>query len=791
MIAKLQICVDGKIIVNKFFINQRENKIIISSAECKDKIIKVPIYNQFNGINYVSICFPLQLIVVNNKILNPYMILSTFNFRLDNDLDFFKCLETYISNNFTYKFISFNDLELDSFKNFNLIKIINDNYPECLNLDNLKSEPFNLSEFIGNFWFDISIIKLCIIYILNKYPSLSNKNLKEISQKHDWPKKILMVSNQIKNIRYSITNHSLEQSMCFSEYIGNNFLEPLKLSEIKTNSYYYIDVNKTELTSINDTDLVVSDSKHSNKVIKILVKKINKNIISLSETKNIIFENYKWFYYHPSLNINKNYIIYQTYTSLQFTSEIIKNLLGIESIHCDKILEYYQKDNKMSNLIIFQNIFENSKDYLTDLEILKTKSYNSSFFEYITKKYSGQDEPKLYVILGILFDNYIYPLKTNRHDMDTTFDHLLYFSLYNYKHILINTKTNGFSNFSNEILHPNVNSIVPVKLKNLYINLIKVMSQIINNDFETITYNQKFYCDYLHKNLIKLFFSDTNCLSINLFKSLTSQLNFLKFKNIVSTNLLLIEITSKLTWNNLPKKLNYLNIFYKNNDIIYYQDRINKNIIPDNYDIRIKKVIENPFEMYRYLRKEKDFEKWTKFISDKIIQLYYVPISLSSEDFAHIGKMIYLLFSITEQNIKEPTYINFIEFCNTHNKLVLDTSRINIKIRECFPHLKSNINLGFLAKHLTWDKESISFDENVNNEKPQDVIDLEIKLHIATKKYYKYKAKYLESKDIDVGSALIAYKENLKIIGSDTSSVMPGYKKVIPDNYSFIAPFNT
>ena len=415
MIAKLQICIDGKIILNKFLINQYGNKIIINSLECKDRIIKVPVYNQFNGINYIGICFPLQMTVFNNKVLNPYMILSTYNFKLENDLDFFKCLESLIIEKFTFNFISFTDLETDSYKNFNLIKSLNDNYPDSLSFDNLKSEPFILNDFISNFWFDICIYKLCIIHILIKYPLLSNKNLKEIAQKNNWPKKILVVSNQIKNIRYSITNHCLEQSMCFSEYIGHNFLEPLKLSEIKTNSYYYIVVNKNDITSVNDTDIIVSDNSQVNKVIKICVKKINKNIVSLSDIKNILFENYKWYYYHPSLNINKNYIIYQTYTSVQFTSEIIKNLLGIESIHCDKIIEYYQKDNKISNLIIFQNIYENSKNYLNDLEILKSKSYNNAFFEYITKKYSSPEEPKIYEILGILFENYNYPLKSNRH----------------------------------------------------------------------------------------------------------------------------------------------------------------------------------------------------------------------------------------------------------------------------------------------------------------------------------------------------------------------------------------
>ena len=181
-----------------------------------------------------------------------------------------------------------------------------------------------------------------------------------------------------------------------------------------------------------------------------------------------------------------------------------------------------------------------------------------------------------------------------------------------------------------------------------------------------------------------------------------------------------------------------LNLFYKNYSIVYYQDKINKNIIPDNFDFKIKKIIENPFEMYKYLRKEKDFIKWTKFISERIIQLYLIPISLSSEDFNHIGKLLFLLFNINEQNIKDASYINFINFCNLHNKLILESNRINLKIRDYFPTLKCNLNLGFLAKHLTWNKEIITFDENYIDKSP-DILALELKLQMTTKKYYKYK----------------------------------------------------
>jgi hypothetical protein len=74
-------------------------------------------------------------------------------------------------------------------------------------------------------------------------------------------------------------------------------------------------------------------------------------------------------------------------------------------------------------------------------------------------------------------------------------------------------------------------------------------------------------------------------------------------------------------------------------------------------------------------------------------------------------------------------------------------------MKEFFPVLKTNINLGFLAKHLTWDKESIVFDEK--EEKEIEIINLEKKLEKTTKKYHKYKSKYLhitENSDINADS---------------------------------------
>ena len=772
MIIKLHILFENKIILNKFSIKLQNNNIIVNLTESKNNIIQVPVYTKFNGLDYFSINFPLKLPVIKNTYFNPYIILSSYNLCIDNEIDFFYQLNKSINEMFNLNSINFEQIFDDK---INLSKIINDNYLYHITLENLKGIT-NLSHFISILWCDINIIKTLSIWSLIKFQNISNKNIKEIITKYNIPKKILAYANHLKSFKYNLTPN-IEYSMTLIEYLSTNFSSSIKLSDLKPNNTYYLLVKKNDNDNSHSTTEIINTFINSDKVIKIFIKKINKNIISINETKNIIFENYKWYYFHPNIQINNDYIYYQTFVNSDFTTELIKNLLNVDLIHSKKILEYYNKDFKLSNLVSLSNIFTDIQSNFNDLEILKSNSYSDGFFEYITKKYSTNEDNKIFDILSILFSNYTYPLKNTRHDLDNVFDHLLYFSLYNYKFIFINNKSPSPSFNTCELLHPNINNIIPPKLKNLYINLIKGISQMINNDFESITYNQKFYSDYLHRNIIKIILSNNNQLTINLLKNLLNTTNMNKFKNIISTNILLTDICNKLNWNNLPKKLNYLNYFYKNHDIVHYQDKINKNIIPDNFDGRIKKVIENPFEMFKFLRKEKDFIKWTKFISEQIIQLYYVPISLSSEDFTSIGKLIYLLFNINDQNIKEPTYINFINFCNLNNKLILDSNRINLKIREFFPSIKTNINLGFLAKHLTWDKESITFEELNNQDKTSDVIALEIKLHIATKKYYKYKAKYLETKDSEINTTIINFKENQKNFASDTSSVFPNITK--------------
>ncbi len=701
MIIKTLLLIDNKLVLTSLFININETHLIINLIHKTEHIVKIPVYNKYNGIDYYPIIFPFEMTIYNNYLFNPYMILSSYNINIENEIDFFYNIGLIINKEYNLTIINFNQL-LENTSLFD--KIIRD--------ININLNTTDIEGFIKSVWYNLNIIKLFTIYI--NIQQLTNK-----INKHTH-KKILLLSNQIKTTNYQLfTDNNISRT--FIEYYKYNYESPLQITNLKINNRYYI-VNK------------------NNKIIKVNILSISNKIIKINDFKHINFDEYRWYEYYPNKKIDKNYIIYETFINNNYTNEIIKKLFIINDITSNKIIYYYVNDNKLSNLVEFINIYDNLKDKFNEFNILKLNSYSDEFFIYITKTYS---ESHLIEILDILFNNYNYPLKSNRHDMNKQFDYLLYFSIINYKQILLKNISNAYSN---DILEPNVNAIIPKKLKNLYINLLKLVTQLLDNNFELIIYNQKFYNDYLYKSIIKLFVSNNNNLSVNLFQSIIDKHTFTKFKHIIFTNLLLIDIIDKLNWNNISKKLNYIDFFYKNTDIIYYKDKLNKNILPDNFDNRIKKIIENPFEMYKFLKKENDFIKWTKFISDKIINLYYVPISISNEDYIYIGKLIYLLLNITEQTINSPCYNEFILFCNQHHNIILDMNRINFKIKEHFQYLKTTLNLGFLAKHLTSNNDIISLEEQIP-QKSDDILLLESKLKMCNNKYNKYKNKYLKTKN--------------------------------------------
>jgi len=699
MIHKLLILNENKLILNKFIIKKNNNYIIIESVDIKTNIIKIPVYNKYESISYIPVIFPLELLIINNMIFSPYIIYTSLNLNIENNLDFFYNIKTIIKEQYNLNFYDFNFLLTKKKLFFN---IINNNYNNNIKLLNLNNS--DIKVLISNFWINLNIIKLCIFYILIKYKDLMITNM------------LFNYASLLKNFKFELLLNNSNVLMSFQEFYNYNYNKTLNLSDIKINNNYYIIINNNE-----------------NKIIKVLIKKINNNIITINNTQVINFENYKWYLFCPNLNINQMYILYKSYNNKDFTNEIIKKIFNINNDNINNILKFYEKEACLSNILLFNDLLNNK---LNEIDIIKNNSYSNAFIIEIIEKYKNNNE-QIIEILNILFANYNYPLKYNRHDLDINFDHILYISFNNYK------------------LYKNENLIIPLKLKNLYNNFMKLFNELINNNYISITYNSKFYNDYLHKTILNILLLNSTNISSVLFKTLLSTEIINKVKEIIYINLILIDICNKLNWQNLSKKLNYLHYFYKNKSFIYFQNKINKNIIPLNFDNRIKKIIENPLEMYKHLKKEKDFIKWTKFNTDKIVNLYDVKINILPNDLNYIGKILYLLFNITEQNLNDVSYLNFINYCKSHLNLILDINRINLKIKVFLPYLKININLGYLAKHLITSEEFLVFNENkissysdnIINNKSANILDLELKLHLITKKYNKYKIKYFNLKN--------------------------------------------
>ena len=76
MLFNAYILINNKLILEKIIIQKKVNRFIINLTTKYNTIIKIPVYNIYTGIYYEPIQFPLEIIIYNNYIFNPYVILS-------------------------------------------------------------------------------------------------------------------------------------------------------------------------------------------------------------------------------------------------------------------------------------------------------------------------------------------------------------------------------------------------------------------------------------------------------------------------------------------------------------------------------------------------------------------------------------------------------------------------------------------------------------------------------------------------------------------------------------------
>jgi len=706
MIIKLPICNDNKIIYTNFLLEKKINKYILQlfnrNYEKKISKIKVPLCNNFEGISYLDLMLPMELTLINNKIFfNNFMqkiLLSQNNL----PIDFFYNLEIYLKED-KNTFLTITDLNNNE---KNLWKYWN-NYD-----DNIPTETSNIT--IKKLWEVVQLYLNFGIFLIYKNPLYTNKTIKDYLHSFELNKRITNITNSIKNIKYSMNSSN---DYTINEHCNHITTKQIKISDLKIGFKYFI--------------------KNNNKFFQIEIKNIVDNMIYTNNNQAYIFSNYEWYFYIPNLEFTNELILFNLLNNKHIYAELFeKTNLKIESIHSQKLLEFYTNDNNdisiNSSLAVLRKFFEKEFD---DFTILENNNYSDMFFEYITKKYTSLSE--IQSVFKILFTNYNYPLKQNK--LDKNFDNILYYSINNLEKIVKEGTTDKV------FIENNINDVIPFKVRTLYYNIIQLFySILIKNNYQTLYFNQKFFNDYLHRSILKNILSNKTQ-SSNLFLSKLSNIQQTKIANILQNTLLCIDVGNRLSWNNLPKKLAYLEIFYSNKELILNGDKLNKNIFIDNYDSRIKRIIEYPYEMFKYLRKEKDFIKWLKFLGPFILELFYTPISLSSDDLSHLGKIIFLMVNIQEQNLKDESYIAFLNYSQKYNKLIIDNTRVNIKIKEYFGFIKCTLNLGFLAKHLIYNKPEIELEDDID--KTSDIILLEKSLKNITKKYYKYKFKYFKTKN--------------------------------------------
>ena len=730
MLIKLPIIKDKIICKMNFKLDKLGNKFILSTVDNQFCNYEIFLSNLDFCLTKLTIDFPFELELVNENFLySKFYFIIAFMDKFDCDLDFFSILLREIKKfNDDYEFISLEFI----YSNFNLMTKKSFVYME-------KRENFT----------DIFDLKLYYDNVLNSAINIIYSVIYKITYKKIYPDKHIKIDDKFPaKIREMLT-----------------YFNELKLSfngsekkEIKTHIKNLMSSEGSSKFELDHESLI----ENKNYFIEIPNERVIKSELSLKDKEYLqlgIFvkvekSKCKFYEYNPTLKdtfkvsdfirsmINQDYYIKLNLSKFLFNFEYPDC--------CSNLFKYlfFDKENKLLLSSINTLNYNLATDLLNcynindtefELDILEKGFEDKNFISYLSEKYSNDEESKM-KILNVLFKNYNFPLTFNKKRLNSNFESIMYFSFLNIDMLIKIVDTEKI------YLTNTVISCIPSKLKNLFYNLVKFYYQYQNGSLENITYNFKFYQDYIYIYIIKNIIQKTTILS-DLFRKNENLFNNLV--KVYKTNFILNQMINNLEWDDISDKMNYLEYFYKCSDYIFYQGKINKNLFCDSIDYKIKNIIIDKYSMYKYLKNEKDFIKWTKFIKNYINDLYEKNINIESEDFINLGKMIFMLMNLEVQDLKDEKYNNLIKFCQKNKKLILLSSRINLKIKEKLPLLSCNLNLGFFAKHLNFNNHE-KIEINTQN---SELDNLKNKVTVLQKKYVKYKSKYIKYKSENSSSA--------------------------------------
>ena len=701
MLIKLPISLNDRTTSMTFQVIITDSEITITPYASQDKLLKICQSHSNYGFCVYTVYFPLVFKIYNNYLVNElfFIFALLYDKNIVNDYNFLVSLVNTINlkSKKKYTIPVLEDFNKKFFEYF--VKTFNGNNDT---LDNFTS--------VEHF---LRILYLKVNYHLNL--ALLIVYLKTSKQGHNYnlTKKI---NTNIKNL-YNFKIH----------FYGNyntieNHIELIKNpTNILPNTFYFI--------------------KKGDRLLKVFLNKITTDSFIINNDKTIPKDKYLLLPYPDN------------YTQYICTSNLFKKLIDYNLIKVignniykknplyKQILEYFYCDDKYEKLALIKlisnkinNIEPQYKNLMENSSILMEDNISFDSFKEITD-INNQFDIRVF---KSLVDNYTYPINYDRRTLSVSFAKILYYS-FKFIDNIVNNKT-SINVFFCEEVNTNINQ----KLKYIYTAFIKIYLKIQDNDLSFI-YNSKLYTDYLHYTIFNiLLFNDT----FSLFEK--NSFYYLLKKKFIN-NIIVIQAINLLSWKNIPKRISYLKLVLanktENNPLIFYENKINKFIVDNQMDSRIKNIIVDPLIMFNYLKTEKDYIKWIFILDNDINKIFYTPIKMSRQDNQILGKIIYMLFKVKNQNLEDSTYINLLEYCKKNQHLILYKERINIRLKDFYKN--SPINLGYLAKHLC---NHVNSSITLTDEKEYSIDELQNKLIQVTKRYYKYKTKYLNIKLSELSS---------------------------------------
>lgn len=640
------------------------------------------ILHTINNINY------RKMICLNSNSYKSIDIYFPLIFNIQDNIIynemFFTLALYYKNNNYNFIYLIENFIKDNINNNYHFVKINNLKKLEVIyNTVNCNNTEYN----------NINELLHYIFYKLNYYYNLS----------------LCIIYLHYNNINITIS----KKHILIINKINEQHIYFYGIKDSIKNHLIYIDKNFNDI--INKTEYFISNDK---KLLKVKIFNSDSNFIHINE-KKININKYTISKYPIKFkkNINITNLLYSITNIFYYYN--ISDIVFKKNIKVINLCNYF-KNNNFNNIIIDKS-FNLEDDIYKKITTDYYYCYNEYNFEIFKKNVDKEKYNEN--VYNILINDYVYPFNYNQISFTENFKKLIYY----------------FYKYCKDI--ENMKGYTKLKIKYIHNSLLKLIENFKIKNY-SITNYYKIYTDYIFLTMFNIII-DTNFLNLDI-KYLTV------IKNNYYKNMKGIVILHLLNWKSLNKKLNLymyiLNLKNQNNKLIFFENKINMNILNSNIDNNLRKVISDPLYLYNFFKKEKDFIKWTNILKNNISLLFENEIKINNDDLKKIGKIIYILTKINNQNYDDKEYNNNIKILKIYDNLILYNDRINLKIKHILKNTK--INLGFLAKHIisennlivTLTPTSDNYDE-LNN-----------KLTIMTKRYYKYKGKYLGLKISELSS---------------------------------------